>query len=48
VKFPTDAGGVEEKQDQKIAAFDSSYTVAVGCNDFPAGEKKGLAKQDLS
>jgi hypothetical protein len=29
VKCSTGVGGVEEKQDQKIAAFGSSYTVAV-------------------
>jgi hypothetical protein len=39
---------VEEKQDQKIAAFGGSYTVAAGRGGFSVGEKKGLAKQDLS
>jgi hypothetical protein len=38
---------IKEKQDQKIAAFGSSYGVA-GRAHFSVGEKKGLAKQDLS
>jgi len=42
------AGGGEEQQDQKIAAFGSSYTGRWGVSHFIAGEKKGLAKQDLS
>jgi hypothetical protein len=44
VKCSAGMGGVEE-QDQKIAAFGSSYRGRVG---FSADEKKGLAKQDLS
>jgi thiamine monophosphate synthase len=47
VKCSIGAGCVEEKQDQKIAAFGSSY-VAAGLTHFPTDEKKGLAKQDLS
>jgi hypothetical protein len=51
VKCSTGPGGVEEQQDQKIAAFGSCYRIAriaVGRGGFFAGEKKGLAKQDLS
>jgi hypothetical protein len=44
VKWFTGVGG-EEEQDQKIAAFGSSYR---GGGGFSTGEKKGLAKQDLS
>ncbi|MBK5352376.1 hypothetical protein JFU37_07630 [Pseudomonas sp. TH41] len=51
MKCSADVGGVEEQQDQKIAAFGSSYRIAgiaAGRGGFIAGEKKGLAKQDLS
>jgi hypothetical protein len=35
-------------EDQKLLAFSSRYTTAAGQAHFFTGEKKGLAKQDLS
>jgi hypothetical protein len=42
VKCSAGVGGVEEQQDQKIAAFGSSYRIAVGRGGYFAGEKKAL------
>ncbi|MHC8337689.1 hypothetical protein [Pseudomonas sp. HLT2-19-2] len=46
MKCSAGLGGVEA-QDQKIAAFGISW-IEAGRNVFSIGEKKGLAKQDLS